>query len=142
MVRGVGRVPDIDALDLRAGGVTYNVKGSVVDEYLQGVSNEIVCAAGDAADSGGLPLRPVASLVGEIAAANLLQPKNRRVAHRGTPSVVFTTPALGAVGLLETTARERGLAFRTMTSDTSETISGQRPFPVDWNRSTVHRSEA
>ncbi|GAC1408163.1 MAG: NAD(P)/FAD-dependent oxidoreductase [Candidatus Velthaea sp.] len=125
-VHGAGRVPDIDALDLEAGGVTRNAKGIVVDEYLQSVSNESVYAAGDAADSGGLPLTPVASLEGEIAAANLLQPKSRRVAHRGTPSVVFTTPALGAVGLLETTARERGLSFRTMTGDTSGWYSSRR----------------
>ena len=125
-VHGAGRVPDIDALDLKAGGVTRNAKGIVVDEYLQSVSNAIVYAAGDAADSGGLPLTPIASLEGEIAAANLLQPKSRRVAHRGTPSVVFTTPQLGAVGLLESTAKDRGLKFRTATGDTSGWYSSRR----------------
>ncbi|GAC1550214.1 MAG: NAD(P)/FAD-dependent oxidoreductase [Vulcanimicrobiaceae bacterium] len=125
-VHGAGRVPDIDGLDLIAGDVARNAKGVVVDEYLQSVSNSSVFAAGDAADSGGLPLTPVASLEGEIAAANLLHPKSRRVAHRGTPSIVFTTPALAAVGLLETTARERGLAFRTAAGDTSGWYSSRR----------------
>ena len=125
-VHGAGRVPDIDALDLQAGGVARNAKGIVVDEHLQSVSNAVVYAAGDAADSGVLPLTPVASLEGEIAVANLLQPKNRRVAHRGTPSVAFTTPALGAVVLLQSTARERGLAFRTMSGDTSGWCSSRR----------------
>ena len=125
-VHGAGRVPDIDALGLEAGGVAHNAKGIVVDEYLQSVSNEIVYAAGDAADSGGLPLTPIASLEGEIAAANLLKPKSRRVAHRGIPSVVFTSPQLGAVGLLESTAKERELKFRTATDDTSGWYSSRR----------------
>ncbi len=125
-VHGAGRVPDIDALGLEAGGIARNAKGIVVDEYLQSVSNESVYAAGDAADSGGLPLTPIASLEGEIAAANLLQPKSRRVAHRATPSVVFTSPQLGAVGLLESTAKERGLNFRITTGDTSGWYSSRR----------------
>ncbi|HUX86049.1 MAG TPA: NAD(P)/FAD-dependent oxidoreductase [Chloroflexota bacterium] len=125
-VHGAGRVPDIDTLDLSAGNVTRTEKGVTVNEYLQSSSNPIVYAAGDAADSGGLPLTPVAALEGEIAAANLLQPNSRRVAHRGTPSIVFTSPALAAVGLLESTAKERGLAFRTSAGDTSDWYSSRR----------------
>ncbi|GAC1421507.1 MAG: NAD(P)/FAD-dependent oxidoreductase [Candidatus Velthaea sp.] len=125
-VHGASRVPDIDALDLAAGNVKRTDKGIAVDEYLQSPSNSAVYAAGDAADSGGLPLTPIASLEGEIAAANLLKPKTRRVAHRGTPSVVFTSPQLGAVGLLESTAKTNGLKFRTSTGDTSGWYSSRR----------------
>ena len=125
-VHGAGRVPDIDGLDLEAGNVSRTDEGITVDEYLQSPSNPAVYAAGDAAASGGLPLTPVASLEGEIAAANLLQPRSRRVTHRGTPSVVFTSPALAAVGMLESHAREQGVAFRTRTQDTSEWYSSRR----------------
>lgn len=125
-MHGAGRVPDIDALNLTAGNVTRTEKGVVVNEYLQSTSNPIVYAAGDAADSGGLPLTPVATLEGEIAAANLLQPNSRRVKHRGTPSIVFTSPPLAAVGLLEQTAKDRGLAFRTSAGDSSAWYSSRR----------------
>ncbi len=126
VVHGAGRVPDVDGLDLTTGGVARSDKGIAVNDYLQSVSNPRVYAAGDAADSGGLPLTPVASLEGEVAAANLLKPESRVATHSGTPSIVFTTPALASAGLLETTARERGLAFRTMAQDTSEWYSTRR----------------
>jgi len=125
-VHGAGRIPNIDGLDLDAGGVARNDKGIAVDAYLQSISNPAVYAAGDAADSGGLPLTPIASLEGEIVAANLLKPRSRRVAHRGTPSVVFTSPLLGSVGLLEAAATERNLRFRTATGDTSGWYSSRR----------------
>lgn len=125
-VHGAGRVPDVDGLNLAAGNVTRTPKGIVVNEYLQSTSNAAVYAAGDAADSGGLPLTPVAALEGEIAAANLLRPNSRRFALSGTPSVVFTSPPLAAVGLLESTAQEQGLAFRTSAQDTSEWYSSRR----------------
>ena len=49
VVHGAGRVPEIDDLDLGAGGVEReNKKGVKVNEYLQSVSNPLVYAAGDA----------------------------------------------------------------------------------------------
>jgi glutathione reductase (NADPH) len=125
-VHGAGRVPDVDALDLAAGNVTRTDKGIAINEYLQSTSNPAVYAAGDAADSGGLPLTPVAAFEGEIAAENLLRPNSRRVQLRGTPSVVFTSPPLAAVGLLESGAKERGLAFRMSAQDTSGWYSTRR----------------
>jgi len=58
VVHGAGRIPEIDDLDLARGGVQRE-KGIVVDEYLQSVSNPAVYAAGDAAQTEGMPLTPI-----------------------------------------------------------------------------------
>ncbi|MCV4594503.1 FAD-dependent oxidoreductase, partial [Escherichia coli] len=59
VVHSAGRVPDIDDMNLEKAGIERGKKGILVNEYLQSVSNPMVYAAGDAADSGGLPLTPV-----------------------------------------------------------------------------------
>src|SRR5713101_6571742 len=70
VVHGAGRAPAIDSLDLQAAGVR---NGVTVNEHLQSVSNNSVYAAGDAADTPGLPLTPVAAMEGYVVAANLLK---------------------------------------------------------------------
>jgi glutathione reductase (NADPH) len=125
-VHGAGRVPDIDELDLATGNVAWTECGVTVNEYLQSVSNPSVYAAGDGAASAGLPLTPVASREGEIAAENLLKGNHRRAEYRGTPSIVFTTPSLASVGLSEAAARERDLLFHTNMGDTSDWYSSRR----------------
>jgi glutathione reductase (NADPH) len=126
VVHGAGRIPEIDDLDLTAAGVKYDKRGVVVNEFLQSVSNPAVFAAGDAAASGGPPLTPVAGYEGEIVAANLLEGNHRKPNYLAVPTVVFTVPPLTAVGLLEQTAREQGLRFRTNHEKTSEWYSSRR----------------
>lgn len=127
VVHGAGRVPEIDDLDLGAGGVEReNKKGVKVNEYLQSVSNPLVYAAGDATTSGGLPLTPVGVYEGEIVAANLLEGNNVKPKSKGVPSVVFTIPPLASVGLQEDVARKQGLRFKTKKADTSSWYSSRR----------------
>src|SRR5215471_17449114 len=51
-VHGAGRVPELDALDLDAGGVKREKRGVTVNQFLQSVSNPAVYAGGDAAANG------------------------------------------------------------------------------------------
>jgi glutathione reductase (NADPH) len=125
-VHSAGRVPEIDDLDLEAGGVTREPHGVSVNEYLQSVSNPAVYAAGDAVASGGYPLTPVAGMQGAIVASNLLRGNHRTPDYRGIPSVVFTVPPLACVGLQEATARAQGLRFRTKYQDTADWYSSRR----------------
>src|SRR5215472_6762692 len=119
VVHAAGRVPEIDDLDLAAAGVAREKEGISVNEYLQSVSNEAVYAAGDSVGSSGFPLTPVAGMQGGIVASNLLEGNRHTPNYTGIPSVVFTTPPLVRVGLLEEAARAQGLRFTTHHEDTT-----------------------
>lgn len=127
VVHAAGRVPEIDDLALDVAGVERLERGGiVVNEYLQSVSNPAVYAAGDAVASGGLPLTPVAGMQGGIVATNLLEGNMRTPNYEGIPSVVFTTPPLGRVGLDEVAARAQGLRFSVHHGDTSGWYTSRR----------------
>ncbi|MCU1260552.1 MAG: pyridine nucleotide-disulfide oxidoreductase [Bryobacterales bacterium] len=127
VVHGAGRVPEIDDMQLAEAGIEWDPRRGVkVNEYLQSISNPAVYAAGDAAASEGPKLTPVASYEGQIVADNMLEGNHRKPNYEGTPSVVFTVPALASVGLQERTARELGLTFRVNQQDTSSWYSSRR----------------
>jgi glutathione reductase (NADPH) len=127
VVHGAGRVPEIDDLNLDVAGVTWDRQGVTVNEYLQSVSNPAVYAAGDAAASGAPRLTPVAGYDGRVMAANLLDEQKRQTPdYTVIPSVVFTIPPLASVGLLESVARSRDLAFDAHHGDTASWNSSRR----------------
>ncbi|MBE2184455.1 MAG: NAD(P)/FAD-dependent oxidoreductase [Anaerolineae bacterium] len=111
VVHGAGRVPEIDDLQLEQGGIEYTSRGVVVNDYLQSISNAVVYAAGDSAATKGMPLTPVAVTHGHVVSSNLLKGNQRTPDYAGTPSVVFTVPALARAGLTEDEARQQGLKF-------------------------------
>jgi glutathione reductase (NADPH) len=127
VVHGAGRVPEIDDLNLDAAGVTWDRHGVTVNDHLQSVSNPAVYAAGDAAASGAPRLTPVAGHDGRVVAANLLDERNHQTPdYAVVPSVVFTVPPLASVGLLESVARQRGLAFEVHRGDTASWYTSRR----------------
>ena len=126
VVHAAGRVPEIDDLNLDGAEVEMNKRGVRVNEFLQSVSNPSVYAAGDAAESGGPPLTPVASYDGIIVAANLLKGNHQKPNYLGIPTVVFTIPPVASVGLSERTAREQGLKFQVKKEMTSDWYSSRR----------------
>lgn len=125
-VHGAGRVPEIDDLDLATAGIERDGKGILVNEYLQSPSNPSVYAAGDAASTAGMPLTPVAGMEGEVVASNLLDGNHRKADYAGIPTVVFTSPPLASVGMLEQQARERGLKYRVNHQETTNWYSSKR----------------
>lgn len=126
VVHSAGRAPDIDDMDLEKADIERGKKGILVNEYLQSVSNPMVYAAGDAADSGGLPLTPVATMEAHVVASNLLKGNHRQPNHLGVPTVVFTLPPLSSVGLQEDEAAKKGLKFNVKYEDTSGWYSSRR----------------
>ncbi|MFQ5799747.1 MAG: dihydrolipoyl dehydrogenase family protein, partial [Bacteroidota bacterium] len=126
VVHAAGRVPEIEDLDLDKAAVKWERRGVVVNEYLQSVSSPAVYAAGDAAASGGVALTPVASVEGQVVGSNLLKGNHLKPDYSGTSSVLFTVPPLASVGLLEDTARKRGLKFKTNYKNTSAWYSSRR----------------
>jgi glutathione reductase (NADPH) len=126
VVHGAGRVPDLAELDCEAGGVRCGPKGVEVDAHLRSVSNPLVYAAGDCADTGGPPLTPVAGYEGRIVAANLFDRAGLTADYSVVPSVVFTLPPLAAVGVTEAQARAAGRRFSVNGGDTASWYSSRR----------------
>ncbi|MFA6125348.1 MAG: NAD(P)/FAD-dependent oxidoreductase [Sphingomonas sp.] len=126
VVHGAGRIPSIDRLGLAAAGIERTIAGIRVNEHLQSVSNPAVYAAGDAADTPGPRLTPVAVFEGKVAASNMLKGNHAEPDYRGVPSVVFTIPELARVGMLEAEARDAGHDVRVVLNDTGEWFSNFR----------------
>ncbi|WP_137123278.1 dihydrolipoyl dehydrogenase family protein [Segeticoccus rhizosphaerae] len=126
VVHGAGRIPDLSSLDLDAAGVAWNQHGVQVTGHLQSTTNPAVYAAGDAANSPGMPLTPVAVFEGKVAASNMLKGATMVPDYAGVPTGVFTIPELTRVGMLEHEARERGIDVDVRYSDTSGWYSSYR----------------
>ncbi len=100
VVHGAGRVPDLDALRLDLAEVEHGPRGVQVNEYMRSISNPAVFAAGDCADTPAPNLTPVSAYEARIASKNLLAGADeRRVEYPPIPTVVFTVPPVGRVGL-------------------------------------------
>lgn len=126
VVHGAGRVPEIQDLNLAVAQVDVTERGVKVNEFLQSTSNPAIYAAGDAADTAGPPLTPVAGYEGRIVAANLLEGNGTKASYSGVPTVAFTIPPLASVGLSERAAREKELRFRTHYELTTGWYSSRR----------------
>jgi glutathione reductase (NADPH) len=124
VVHGAGRVPDLEALDLVAGGVAFGRRGIDVDQTLRSVSNPRVWAAGDAA-SRGLPLTPVGIAQGRVVVRNILG-EHAEFDPVVTPSVVFSDPPLASVGLTEAQAADQALDVRGSLVDRTEWATSRR----------------
>ncbi|WP_153505723.1 dihydrolipoyl dehydrogenase family protein [Cumulibacter manganitolerans] len=126
VVHGAGREADLAGLDLDAAGVDWGPRGVKVAGHLQSTTNPAVYAAGDSADTPGLPLTPVAVFEGKLAASNMMNGTARVPDYAGVPTAVFTIPELARVGMLEQEARERGLDIDVRYHDTSGWYSNYR----------------
>jgi glutathione reductase (NADPH) len=126
VVHGAGRVPDISGLDLDAAGIAWDERGVQVAAHLQSTTNPAVYAAGDSANSPGMPLTPVAVIEGKVAASNMLTATTTVPNYAGIPTAVFTIPELTRVGMLEQEARDRGIEVDVRYHDTSGWYSNYR----------------
>lgn len=120
-----GRTAAIDGLGLDAAGVEYGQGGIAVNSRMQSVSNPHIYAIGDVADQGPA-LTPVATIQGQVAAANILHPASAEVDYTGIPSVCFTLPPLARAGLLEAEAESLGLNFTVRETDLADSFSWKR----------------
>lgn len=101
-----GRAPNTQGLGLEAAGVALDDAGAIRVDALQNTSVDGICAVGDV--TAQAMLTPVA-----IAAARRLMDRlyggqpEAKLDYANIPSVVFTHPPLGSVGLSEEQARAR-----------------------------------
>lgn len=112
VVHGAGRVANIDALNLQAGGITYNRRGIEVDSRMM-TSNPKVFAVGDSAAT--LQLARVADREAQVAAASIValddQGPESLLDYDAAPAVLFTYPMLGMVGKTEDELIKEGIKY-------------------------------
>ncbi len=126
VVHGAGRVAELADLGLDAAGVEWGEHGITVAGHLQSTTNPAVWAAGDSADTEGMPLTPVAVSEAKVAASNMIKDTTTTPAYAGIPTAVFTIPELTRVGMLESEARDAGIDLAVRYSDTSGWYSNYR----------------
>jgi glutathione reductase (NADPH) len=101
----VGRGANVQTLDLAAAGVRVDRSGHVEADDWQNTNVAGVYAVGDV--TGRLALTPVAVAAGRRLADRLFGGKpDARLDYANVPTVVFSRPPLGSVGLSEAAARE------------------------------------
>ena len=109
LLLAVGRRPNLDRLNLAAGGIEFTPRGIVTDTRLRS-SNRRVFAIGDAA--GRHQFTHIAGYHAGIVIRNMLFRLRARVDDRAVPWTTYTDPELAHVGLSEAEALERGIKYR------------------------------
>ena len=100
-----GRRPNTAGLGLDAAGVRCNARGQIEVDDGHATSAEGVYAVGDV--STDLALTPVAIAAARRLMDRLFGGRDRRLERNDIPTVVFSHPPIGRVGLDEAQARER-----------------------------------
>ncbi|HEY6077633.1 MAG TPA: glutathione-disulfide reductase [Polyangiaceae bacterium] len=100
-----GRGPNTEGLGLELPGVALGAKGQIEVDAYQATSARGVYAVGDV--TGRHQLTPVAVAAGRRLADRLFGGQaDARLDYEGIPSVVFSHPPIGSVGLTEAEARD------------------------------------
>jgi glutathione reductase (NADPH) len=105
LIWAIGRYPLTRTLNLEAAGVVFDDRGYIPTDKFQQTNVESIYAVGDV--TGQAQLTPVA-----IAAARRLSDRlfggmsDRYLPYENIPTVVFSHPPIGTVGLTESVARE------------------------------------
>lgn len=106
VIWAVGRAPSTTELGLEAANVAMAADGTIPVDQWQATSQSHIFALGDV--TGKFPLTPVAIAAGRRLADRLWGgQEGRYLPYETIPSVVFTHPPFGTVGLTEGQARER-----------------------------------
>jgi glutathione reductase (NADPH) len=105
VIWAIGRSPNTDDLNLDAAGVMRDEQGYVPTDAFQNTNVSGIYALGDI--TGREQLTPVAIAAARRLADRLFnnQPE-RRLDYANIPSVIFSHPPIGTVGLTETEARD------------------------------------
>lgn len=113
ILTGIGRVPNVEGLDLEAAGVEYdNTVGIGVDDFLR-TSNRRIYAAGDVCLEHKFTHTADASA--RIVVQNALFLGRQRMSALTIPWCTYTDPEIAHVGLYARQARERDIPVKTFT---------------------------
>ncbi len=104
-----GRRTDLAALGVGVIGLDAQARTIDVDDRMRAADR--VWAIGDVTGRGAFT--HMSMYQARIAVADILGRDGETADYRAVPRVTFTDPEVGAVGITESAARERGLAVRT-----------------------------
>ncbi len=107
----VGRVPNVESLQLDAAGVTTNQRGIAANELLQ-TNQPHIYAVGDV--TGGPAFTHYAGHQAAHAVRNIFVPIKAKFAPGHLPWVTFTDPEIAHVGRTEEQARAAGDTFQVV----------------------------
>ena len=113
----VGRVPNIEGLNLEAAGVGYDAKGVSVNDRLR-TTNPNVYAAGDICSA--YKFTHAAEAMARIALQNALFFGRKKVSRLVIPWTTYTDPEVAHVGLTEQESVNRGYDVSTFTLPLAE----------------------
>jgi glutathione reductase (NADPH) len=108
LIWAVGRVPETRGIGLEEVGVKIDEKGYIVVDEYQNSSVDNIYALGDV--TGQVELTPVAIAAGRRLAERLFGPPEfsaQKISYDNIPSVVFSHPEVGSIGLTEPQAIEK-----------------------------------
>ena len=112
----IGREPNSDTLKLEAAGVQTDEQGFIPVDKFQATNVEHIFAIGDV--TGAQALTPVAIAAGRRLADRIYgKMEGRHLDYRLVPTVIFSHPPMGTVGMTEAEARaEHGDAVKVYLS--------------------------
>ncbi|RLM10885.1 glutathione-disulfide reductase [Gibbsiella quercinecans] len=106
LIWAIGREPATDNLNLGVTGVKTNDKGYIEVDKFQNTSVQGIYAVGD--NTGAVELTPVAVAAGRRLSERLFNNKpDEHLDYSNIPTVVFSHPPIGTIGLTEPQAKEK-----------------------------------
>lgn len=106
LIWAIGREPANDRINLEVTGVKTNARGYIEVDKFQNTSVPGIYAVGD--NTGAVELTPVAVAAGRRLSERLFNNKpDEHLDYSNIPTVVFSHPPIGTVGLTEPQAREQ-----------------------------------
>ncbi|HKJ50759.1 MAG TPA: glutathione-disulfide reductase [Gammaproteobacteria bacterium] len=127
VIYAIGRDPDLAGLRLDQAGVDIDARGYIATDLYQCTSQAHIFALGDV--TGRAPLTPVAIAAGRRLADRLYDNQaDRHLDYEHIPSVVFSHPPAGTIGMTEARARseygDRVRIYQTRFTAMYNSISG------------------
>jgi glutathione reductase (NADPH) len=140
VVNGAGRIANVDALDLAAGNVEHSNGRVAVDAHLRSISNPQVYVCGDAVPISP-QLSPIATYEGDIVGRNIVEGPKYSPDYASMATSVYTVPALAAVGLTESAAKQKSMSVDVHVNDMHEWFSARTyAETVAWSKVVVDRA--
>lgn len=123
VIAAAGRTPNTESLNLDNAKVKHDKTGIIVNPFMQSTTNPYVYAAGDVAATEAPQLTPIAGYDARVVIENWIRGNEKKTEYKHIPSIVFTYPRLGEVGMSVEEAKNRGTRVKITDYDMSEWFS-------------------